>query len=442
MLLAYSNPIIKPIKKKETKRAGYWGGFLKSLAMLFFDFLVEAISDLAVLVYPPIGAAMQVIKIGVRFIKNVVSELIFYGEVNWKSVFLSTAMESLVFFAGKAFKGVNTFLKAKGETNRIFANLQKALNVSKNIYRFIRSDITRKITKTSNAVLKKIFKHNPKFFNLAKKINLTNTNQIVGRAKLVYKSIREPLTLVAKGRQKIAQISKAKFEKRIEKTALDIWEKNTKKLISQNKLTDKAAKRYTQALHRYNKGQIYFNSSWISGVRVYNPKYWEQTSFISFFLYFKRDATKTSTNLFGKRPLEMVLPLRTFYEFIYAPSKGKYYLKNLAWGWIWRVGRTDLVEKHFNSFGELVNSDTLRRYRIENSFNKYAEALKTDLLNFKFVKSHRTNKTQKIAYIEQQGNAYKLSFTRNLSDVPRSFYHTRQAKYQPKISKLKRIKRK
>ncbi|VEU70445.1 hypothetical protein [Mycoplasmopsis glycophila] len=422
MILLYKNADFSPIsinQNKERAKGTIWS-FFKSLGSFFFELVAEFVIDAISIAVPLAGIPLQLIKAGARFVKNVIFEWVQYGTISWKRILISTATEI-------ASLGMSKAIKALSKVSRTFA-------ISKQAISFIKSGFSEKVAKVADILFKKTFKSNNQVVNKLKNLGINSAGQIISKGKEVYEIIKNPLSLIMKGQSKLLEMSKKQIAKRIDKIAVEHWEKVNKKLINQGLLKAHTAERYAQALHKYNKGQIYFLSSWISGVRVENPEYWVQNQMITFFLYFKREATSTLDNPKGKRPLQLVLPLKDFYEFIYAPSKGRYYLDKIAWGWELGKGLRDLSKISFKNLDEFKNSDEWRRFRLNEYANEYMEQLKNDQQITDKIRKHRTNKTQKIAYVQNGESGLTLGFAPNVQSA-KSHIHTSQAIYRVKRPK-------
>lgn len=99
----------KPTQEKK-RPASFWTNLFKNVARVFFDIVIEIAAD-AVLFFMPIGGfAAQLAKIGARFVKDVILDLIFDNEINAKSILMN-----LAFAIGSSVGrlGVNTLAKIK-----------------------------------------------------------------------------------------------------------------------------------------------------------------------------------------------------------------------------------------------------------------------------------------------------------------------------------------
>ncbi|MHA3846206.1 hypothetical protein ACX1NA_03425, partial [Mycoplasma sp. VS276A1] len=161
---------------------------------------------------------------------------------------------------------------------------------------------------------------------------------------VVVKSIKNPWILLTKAMTKSRAMAKHFVQKTVYKKMASYYAKELNKNIAKQQINKKIANKWIKANRLAKKGQFYFNSSWISGIRLYDERYWDQSEFVTFFLYFKREATKSSIKPKGKRPLQFTITYGELMNFLEAPSKGRYYLDNWAWGWVKGIGRRDITE--------------------------------------------------------------------------------------------------
>ncbi|VEU64418.1 hypothetical protein [Mycoplasmopsis cynos] len=432
MLLITTTPEFKKVVIKDNERTSKsLFNFGELLSSFFIDILGDIVIDVLTVAFIPLGAGTFLIRAGAKFIKNILLDLARTGKVDWENTFLNLGIDLLFIGASFATKTALNTTKRLAKTNKLAKAIYNTYSTAKKGYDFVKKGIIEKIAEASKKTIQALQKSAKVSQRIKNIITPQKISSLIEQGRTIYQAIKNPFSLITKGASKLKGLINQRVKKTIEKQGLKFWTSIVQKRALNGKISNKLAKKYAQALNKFEKGQIYFNSKWVSGVRVYNPKYWEQTRFISFFLYFKRQATKTKNNPKGKRPLELVMSINKYFEFINASSKGQYYLNNISWGWILGKGRRILDNLTFNNLDELYVSKDFERFRL--SFNKVEnqkEALLNDVENLERVKKHRTNKTQSIAYVDKlQNGKYKIKFARNVKDFNSTLY-TRQTIYK------------
>lgn len=432
MLLITTTPEIKKVVIKDeerTKRPLFNLGEL--ISSFFIDIVGDIIIDVLTIAFLPLGAGTLIIRAGAKFVKNVLTDLARTGQVNWENTFLNLGFDLLLVGASFATKAALNTTRKLAKTNKLARAVYNTYNTAKGGYEFVKKDIIEKIAEASKKALEPLQKSAIASQRLKRILNPEKINFLLQQGKEAYKAIKNPLSLITKGTSKLKNLTNDKVKKVIEKQGLKFWTSLAQKRAASGKISDGLARRYANALNKFEKGQIYFNSKWVSGVRVYNPKYWEQSRFISFFLYFKREATRTKNAPKGKRPLELVMPISKYFNFINSASKGRYYLEHIAWGWVFGKGRRLLNNITFNNINELYTSKDFERFRFQfHEIEKRKEALLNDAQNFKIVKKHRTNKTQRVAYIAKTSDGrLRINFANNVKDFNSNIY-TKQTIYK------------
>ncbi|AKF41025.1 hypothetical protein AAW50_03530 [Mycoplasmopsis canis] len=433
MLLITTTPEIKSVVLKDEKKGGSKSLFNLGdlLSSFFIDILGDIIIDVLTVAFLPLGAGALIIRAGAKFVKNIVTALARTGTINWTNTFTNLGFDLLLVGASFATKTVLNTSRKLAKTNKLAKAFYNTYTTTKQGLEFVKKDIVEKIADASKKILEPIQKSARASQRIKNLLQPQKISFLLQQGKEAYQAIKNPLSLITKGTSKLKNLTNERVKKVIEKQGLKFWTSIAQRQAKNGKISDALAKKYTKALSKFEKGQIYFNSRWVSGVRVYNPKYWEQSRFISFFLYFKREATTTKNAPKGKRPLELVMPISKYFDFINSVSKGRYYLENIAWGWILGKGKRVLNNITFNSFDELYSSKDFEKFRFQiHKPEKHKQALLNDLENIKRVKKHRTNKTQKVAFAEKMENGkIKISFAKNVKDFDSNIY-TKQTVYK------------
>ncbi|MFU2193410.1 hypothetical protein [Mycoplasma sp. 4079] len=410
---------------KEKKEETIWSKIFKAVSSFFIDVVLEVAID-ALSVVLPIGAIpLQLIKIGARFVKNVIVSLVENnGAVDWASVAISTAIETATFGLAKGLSYIKKVTKfGKG--------IAKGIQATKKAVSFIKQGLTQKIETITKTAFKYVDKYKLIKSNTIRKfVNAKTISKAIQTGKEFFSIVKNPFSLVTKLSTKAQQLVKKNIKDKMVRLQAAYYKKQLQNQIIKKKvISPKTANKYIRANRLANKGQFYFNSSWISGIRLYDERYWDQSNDVSFFLYFKRDATKSKNSPKGKRPLQFTMSYEEMFNFLKAPSKGQYYLDNWAWGW--DMGRIRIDTSTEFEVDKLVQRDFLKRFRLAEHYAT-ADALDETLFQTnqydKYVKKHRTNKTQLFAYQTTNAKGKKvLKFTPYIyGNESRTF--TKQAK--------------
>ncbi|WP_416754787.1 hypothetical protein ACM0JF_01045 [Mycoplasma sp. 654] len=428
MILALREPQIvlkSPSQKlkelEEHKPLSFWDRLIKPIVAFFVDTILEFTIHILSVVLPVAAIPAQIIKIGARFVKNVIVSAVAFGKVVWEDVLIATATEAVLFGFGKSL----SYIKKLGKVGK---NISKAVQYTKQTVRFLQKSISQKILYASKSILNKAVK-NSKFLTAGVKKALTpqNINKAVRAGRVTYAAIRNPFTLITKAITSSKTLSKKFIQKHVYQKMANYYATQLNKSLAKKQLNKNLANKYIRSQRLAKKGQFYFNSSWISGIRLYDERYWDQSELVTFFLYFKREATSSSINHKGKRPLQFTLPYQELLNFLNAPSKGSYYLNNLAWGWVKGQGR-----RKINELLELSNLDNAiadKLFRITEFYSNEPDDLWQTQQYNKYIKKHRTNKDQYFAYkIKNNNNSYTYKFTKDLSKAKKAGAYTHQAK--------------
>ncbi|MFV8476166.1 hypothetical protein [Mycoplasma sp. VS403A] len=419
--VVYKSPSQKIKEIQENKPLTFWDRLIKPIVAFFVDTILEFTIDILSVVLPIAAIPAQIIKIGARFVKNVIVSAVAFGKVVWEDVLIATATEAVLFGFGKSLAYIN-------KLGKIGKNISKAVQYTKQTARFLQKSISQKILYASKSILNKAVK-NSKFLTAGVKKVLTpqNINKALRAGRVTYAAIRNPFTLITKAITSSKALTKKFLQKNVYQKMANYYATQLNKSLAKKQLNKNLANKYIRTQRLAKKGQFYFHSSWISGIRLYDERYWDQSEFVTFFLYFKREATSSSINSKGKRPLQFTLPYQELLNFLNATSKGQYYLNNWAWGWVKGSGR-----RKINELLELSNLDSAvadKLFRITEFYSNEPDDLwQTEQYN-KYVKKHRTNKDQYFAYkIKNNNNGYTYKFTKNLGTAKKTGAYTAQAK--------------
>ncbi|WLP85243.1 hypothetical protein [Mycoplasma seminis] len=428
MILAYREPqvVYKTAEQRlkeiqENKPASWYEKLLKPVVSFFTDVILEFAIDVLSVVIPVAAIPMQIIKIGARFVKNVVVSAIAYGKIVWEDILISTALETALFGFGKGLRYIS-------KLGNIGKKTAKSIQITRQLTRSLNRSLSQNILYASKKLINKTLSNSKTIASssLKKFLNPRNVNKAIEAGRLVFASIRNPFRLITKTITKSRSLVKRQLKAKVANTMSKYYTKQLEKTVAKQQINKKLANKYIRANRLANKGQLYFNSSWISGVRLYDERYWDQSEFVTFFLYFKREATKSSKNKKGKRPLQFTMLYGELLNFLNAPSKGSYYLENWAWGW--QNGKRININENMEFLGNEKILDKL--FRISNFYNgeeSIEELWQTQQYN-KYVKSHRTNKNQYWAYKTYEDGNAKYKFTKDLSKAKSKGAYTRQPK--------------
>ncbi|QIW62522.1 hypothetical protein [Mycoplasmopsis gallinacea] len=438
MLLIETNPILLPIKKQQDTAKGqnsFWN-FLKKAVSFLIDVVIEIAADSIAILTGTGAAGRFLIKGAAHFIKNIATSLVQTGQVNWKTVLMSTAMDALLF---ARFNVSQLAKKGQGIIGKLSKGIMKGIEKGKQVkklYNFLKKGVADKIEDIAKELAGKKFIQNSRFLSFIFNKKLVDNSFKYG--KMAFEAIKDPLSLIVKGQAFLMRKTKEKAQKMFQKVQYAYFNKLINLQVKKGKLNQQTKKYWLRAMNQENKGQLFFNSKWLSGVRVYNQDYWDQTGGdIAFMLYFKTDATggktipgKKRPLRPGKRPLELSLPLQTFLNFIKAESPGRFYLDNIAWGWIKGKGVRNLKDGlYFEDLESLKLSKDFERFRLEyEAFDR--EALTEELaLNTKYTKAHRTNKTQfNLGVFKTQDNKYVVKPVYGVDTFQNSIFTSKRVK--------------
>ncbi|MFV8480112.1 hypothetical protein ACNQ2O_00625 [Mycoplasma sp. AA7A] len=419
--IAFKSPSQKLKEIQEQKPLSFWDRLLKPIVAFFVDTILEFTIDILSVVLPIAAIPAQIIKIGARFVKNVIVSAVAFGKVVWEDVLIATATEAVLFGFGKSL----TYISKLGKAGK---NIAKGIRYTKQTLRFLKKSISQKILYASKSILSKAVK-NSKFLTAGVKKVLTpqNINKAIRAGRVTYAAIRNPFTLITKAITASRKLTKKFLQKNVYEKMANYYAIQLNKSLAKKQLNKNLANKYIRSQRLAKKGQFYFNSSWISGIRLYDERYWDQSEFVTFFLYFKKEATNSSINPKGKRPLQFTLPYQELMNFLNAPSKGSYYLNNWAWGWVKGQGR-----RKINELLELSNLDNVvadKLFRITEFYSNEPDDLWQTQQYNEYVKKHRTNKDQYFAYkVKDNNNNYTYKFTKNLGTAKKAGAYTHQAK--------------
>ncbi|VEU58405.1 hypothetical protein [Mycoplasmopsis gallinacea] len=437
MLLVEANPLLYPIQKLDTaKESSPFWNFLKRAVSFIIDIVVEIAADSIAILTATGAAGRFLIKGAAHFVKNIATSLIQNGEINWKTVLMSTAMDALLF---ARFNISKLAKKGTGVASKIASKIMKGIEKGKQVkklYNFLKKGLVDKVEDIAKELAGKSFIKNSRFLSFVFNKKLVDNSFKYG--KLAFEAIKNPLSLIAKGQAFLMRKAKEKAQRTFQKAQYAYFNKLINLQIKKGKLNQQTKKYWLRAMRQENKGQLYFNSKWLSGVRVYNEEYWDQTGGdISFMLYFKTDATggrtipgKKRPLIPGKRPLELRLPLQTFLNFIKAQSPGRFYLDNIAWGWIKGKGVRNLKDGLFyKDLESLTLSKDFERFRLEYEDFNEQELAEELFLNNKYTKKHRTNKDQfNLAVFKTDSNHYVVKPVYGTNNFKNSLFTSKRVK--------------
>lgn len=408
----------KPTQEKK-RPASFWTNLFKNVARVFFDIVIEIAAD-AVLFFMPIGGfAAQLAKIGARFVKDVILDLIFDNEINAKSILMN-----LAFAIGSSVGrlGVNTLAKIKK-----YKWVSKTYKTSKELIEFFKKPLLDKIvdvakksseffaktSKTSNAIITKLF-------NSA---TISKIDKVVKKAAQIYKN---PLSVIATGQEFAVQKIKNKVQEVAQKTRTKFFVK----MLQNKKLNGVNYQRINKWITKSNKGIILppNGSSWIWGIKLYDSDWWDNSKWVDFRIYFKDEATSTSKSKLrrngtkvGKAPVEIMrCSFDKFQRFLNSKSWGKFYLDEFAWGW--GVGKL-IREKKELSFKDLYELEAAKidLKKLGISYGDSSDSENFELFD-KYVKQHRTSRN-KIANLTKNNGTYNLSFKNKFNQVKAGKYN-------------------
>ncbi|MHA3786066.1 hypothetical protein [Mycoplasma sp. Z244C] len=419
----FKSPTQRLKELQENKPVTFWDRILKPVVAFFTDVILEFAIDILSVVLPITAIPAHLIKIGARFVKNVIVSGISTGKVNWEDVMIGTATETLLFGFAKSMKYIS-------KLGKIGKSISKGVKYTRQTIRFLKKSISQKILFASKKIINKAVSKSKFLTASAKKfLNVPNINKTIRAGMVVVKSIKNPWILLTKAMTKSRAMAKHFVQKTVYKKMASYYAKELNKNIAKQQINKKIANKWIKANRLAKKGQFYFNSSWISGIRLYDERYWDQSEFVTFFLYFKREATKSSIKPKGKRPLQFTITYGELMNFLEAPSKGRYYLDNWAWGWVKGIGRRDITEiTELSDIPEAIGDKLFRITQFYKQEEEINELWQTEQYN-KYVKAHRTNKEQYFAYkVKNSNKGYSYKFTRDLAKAKKSGPYTTQAK--------------
>ncbi|MHA3846198.1 hypothetical protein ACX1NA_03385, partial [Mycoplasma sp. VS276A1] len=134
----FKSPTQRLKELQENKPVTFWDRILKPVVAFFTDVILEFAIDILSVVLPIAAIPAHLIKIGARFVKNVIVSGISTGKVNWEDVMIGTATETLLFGFAKSMKYIS-------KLGKIGKSISKGVKYTRQTIRFLKKSISQKI---------------------------------------------------------------------------------------------------------------------------------------------------------------------------------------------------------------------------------------------------------------------------------------------------------
>ncbi|MFV8480430.1 hypothetical protein ACNQ2O_02305, partial [Mycoplasma sp. AA7A] len=143
--LAFKSPSQRLKEIQELKPLSFWDRLIKPIVAFFVDTILEFTIDILSVVLPIAAIPAQIIKIGARFVKNVIVSAVAFEKVVWEEVLIATATEAVLFGFGKSLSYIN-------KLGKVGKNISKAVQYTKKAARFLQKSISQKILYASKTI--------------------------------------------------------------------------------------------------------------------------------------------------------------------------------------------------------------------------------------------------------------------------------------------------
>ncbi|WP_036464400.1 hypothetical protein [Mycoplasmopsis sturni] len=426
-------------------------GWVHLAVNVIVDIATELLVDTFAVIFPLSVPITRAIKLGISFVTGALSDLVFYGKVDWVGTATNALASALAFgiteiskLIPKGAKYISEALLKRPQIYKAFQRVARRTKQAKKVWNWLKKPMSDKILDGVKLFVDKKITPNMKLHSLIRKtITSKNIDQSVKSLKLAYSILKNPFAIVTQAISFTGRKAKPELMKKLVDIQHKQLTKGLSKAIAKNRLTPKKAQRYIRFLRtkqkRWIELQLNHRSKWLRGMRVYSEEYYDQSENVSFMLYFNDLTTSRKKNpeisrgrIKGKRPLELTLPWRDFWAFVNSSSPGKYYLDNIAWDkppGLLRIRENKRLFFNIDQFEEIKKRfrlETINTRRTRKINKSYYQSYNQE------VRKHRTNKTQLFANVKRRKGRYVVDFTKG--------YNSNTKKYKYRTATSKKIK--